>query len=172
MFLREEAKIQYLLTSRSFFLASQSTGISLWPLPHNKMKFLSTITQTPRFNFAILLVLFADLHVDFVNKFWTRLTMKWAWREHEVARRQHILFCLVVFGVFAFLMLASAQVNCTLHIELRFIYLFRSYICVFTLCCVRVGLYFFSAMWTRSEIFQLRVKTYSLRPQCAPSFRS
>ena len=82
-----------------------------------------------------------------------------------------------MFGVFAFL-LASSQVMYTSH-RLRFIYLFRLYICVFTLCCVRVGLtlgmvhwlqkVFFSAKWTRSEIFQLRVKTYSLRPLCAPS---
>ena len=103
--------------------------------------------------------------------------MKWPWREHEVARRRHILFLLVMFGVFAFL-LALAQVMFTSH-RLGFIYLFRSYICVFTLCCVPVGLMlgmvhwlqkvFFSARWTRSEIVQLRVKTYSLRPPCAPS---
>ena len=140
-------------------------------------------THTPRFNFAVLLVHFADLHIDFVNKFWTQLTMKWPWREHEIARRLHITItffsCLVVIGVFAFL-LASAQVMLTSESHrLHFIYLFRSYTCVFTLCCVRVGFVryvslpsksFFSAKWTRSEIFQLRVKTYSNRPLCAPSF--
>ena len=203
MFLRVVAKIQYLLTTRSFFLASRSTGIGSWPLLHNTwslrgrcgnlwkfqkftakfdLKFLST-THTPRSNFAVLLVHFADLHVDFVNKFWTRLTMKWPWREHEEARRLHITItffsCLVVFSVFAFL-LASAQVMYTSH-RFRFIYLFRSYICIFTLCYVRGGFvrygslaskkYFFSAKWTRSEIFQLGVKTYSLRPLCALSFR-
>ena len=180
-------------STQSFFLASRSTGISLWPLPHktwslrgrrgnfwkfqkftakfNLKEFLST-THTPRFNFAVLLVHVADLHVDFVNKFWTRLTMKWPWREHEVARRLHITIkffsCLVAFGVFAFL-LASAQVMYTSH-RFRFIYLFRSYICIFTLCCVRVGFVrygslasknvFFSAKWTRSEIFQLRLKKH------------
>ena len=199
MILREVARIQYLVTSWSFFLASQSTGISSWPLPHNTWslrgrrgsfwkfqkftakfylkKFLST-THTPRFNFAVLLVQFADLHVDFVNKLWTRLTMKWPWREHEVARSLHVTItffsCLVVFGVFAFL-LASAQVMYTSHI-----FRFRSYICIFTLCCVRVEFVrygslaskmFFSAKWKRSEIFQLRAKTYSLRPLCAPSIR-
>ena len=149
-------------TSRSFFLASRSTRISLWPLPHNTWSlqgrcgnffkfqkftakfdfkiFLST-THTPRFNFAVQLVHFADLHVDFVNKFWTRLTMKWPWREYEVTWRLHITItffsCLVVFGVFAFL-LASAQVMYTSH-KFCFFYLFRSYICIFTLCSVRVG---------------------------------
>ena len=81
------------------------------------MKFLST-THTPRFNFAVLLVHFADLHVDLLNNFWTRLTMKWPWREHEVARGLYITItffsCLVVFGDFAFL-LASAQVMNTSH---------------------------------------------------------
>ena len=122
------------------------------------MKFLST-THTPRFNFAVLLVHFADLHVDFVNKFWTRLTMKWPWREHEVARRLHITItffsCLVVFGVLAFL-LASAQVMYTSH-RFRFIFLFRSYICIFILCCVRVGFVRYGSL--ASNFFFCQVNT-------------
>ena len=104
---------------------------------------------------AVLLAHFADLHVDFVNKFWTQLTIKWPWREHKVARRLHITItfysCLVVFGVFAFL-LASAQVMYTSH-RLRFIYLFRSYICVFTLCCVRVGFVKYGSLASKCVFF-------------------
>ena len=79
-------------------------------------------------------------------------------REHEVARRLPITItffsCLVVFGVFAFL-LASAQVMYTSH-KFRFIYLFRSYVCIFTLCAVYVVDSLGMVHWLPKSIFFLR----------------
>ena len=42
MFLREVAKIEYLLTSQGFF-ASELTGISSWPLPQSTGHFVAAV---------------------------------------------------------------------------------------------------------------------------------
>ena len=47
--------------------------------------------QSSRSHFALLLVHFTDLHVDFFNRFWTRLIMNWPWRSPVVAQRQHLV---------------------------------------------------------------------------------
>ena len=64
------------------------------------------------------------------------MTVKRTRSSVKTSHYHHIIFgvfasCSVVFGVFAFL-LTSAQVMYTSH-RFRFIYLFRSYICIFSL---------------------------------------
>ena len=92
VFFSEVAKIRYLLISRSFFLASRSTGISSWPLLHNTGQFVAAIE------------IFENFRIN---------------REVSVHITITFLSCLIVFGVFAFL-LASAQFMYTSH-GLRFI---------------------------------------------------
>ena len=138
MFLREVAKIQYLLTSRSFFLASRSTGISSWPLPHNTWSLRGRRGNlwkfqkfTAKFNLNQILVhypyttVLTSLYYWFTSQtfmtLWTHFEHDWSWSDREEntqPRRLHITIiffsCLVVFGVFPFL-LASAQVMYTSH---------------------------------------------------------